>query len=136
MTFNNFAKSAAASTTALAVSLFGAGVAFASPETDTHSGSDTESVSNNNSGGNTARNNNNNLNWGDDWSLGGFPPINLSSMPAPEADLSVPLSVGLPGLGLPSIWPSVNVNLGGILSGIGAAAATSTVTGLSSVANA
>ena len=33
--------------------------------------------------GKTARNNDNGLEWGDDWSLGGFPPINLSSLQPP-----------------------------------------------------
>ena len=148
MSFNRIAKSTVVSTTVVAVSLFGAQVASASPETDSTTA---QPVSDNSGGGHTARNNNNGLDWGDDWSLGGFPPINLSSMPAPEADLSVPLSVGLPGLGLPSFSPQLNLGLGNILGQLLGAAATATtvaattttakaatsttVTGLSTVAN-
>ncbi|KAB7755854.1 MULTISPECIES: hypothetical protein [Mycobacteriaceae] len=102
MTLTLITRGAIISATALAVSVAGAGVAQASPDTvnqDNHAGQSRS--------GKTARNNTNGLDWGDDWSLGGFPPINLSSLPAPNVNLSVPLSLGLPGLSLPSL----NLNL-------------------------
>lgn len=92
-------RGAAITVALVAVSVLGAGVAGAAPDTavpDHQAGRDAGS-------GKTARNNSNGLDWGDDWSLGGFPPINLSSLPAPNVDLSVPLSLGLPGLSLPSL---------------------------------
>ncbi|MDR3505431.1 MAG: hypothetical protein P4L52_04210 [Acidocella sp.] len=99
MIFQLVARGAAISAALVAVSVFGADVAYASPGSgniDNHAGGEAGS-------GKTARNNSNGLDWGDDWSLGGFPPINLSSLPAPNVDLSVPLSLGLPGLSLPSL---------------------------------
>lgn len=95
-------RSVVVSTAALAVSMNGFGIAQASPDAVNQDNQAGRSHS-----GKTARNNTNGLDWGDDWSLGGFPPINLSSLPAPNVNLSVPLSLGLPGLSLPSL----NLNL-------------------------
>jgi len=91
-------RSTVISAAALAVSLTGVGIAQASPDTLNQDNQAGHSRS-----GKTARNNTNGLDWGDDWSLGGFPPINLSSLPAPNVNLSVPLSLGMPGLSLPSL---------------------------------
>ncbi len=98
MTIKMITRGAVISAAALAFSVAGVGVAQASPDAvnqDNHTGRAHS--------GKTARNNTNSLDWGDDWSLGGFPPINLSSLPAPNVNLSVPLSLGLPGLSLPSL---------------------------------
>ncbi|MUM33901.1 hypothetical protein FZI93_20335, partial [Mycobacterium sp. CBMA361] len=173
MTFKLFARGATVSATAVAVALFGAGVAFASPDTVSpdnqandssqqqnsknnesatsnpgNSGSiNSKNVSNSGSSsssssgltGKTARNNDNGLDWGDDWSLGGFPPINLSSMQPPEATVAIPLSLGLPGLSLPSLV--VDAGLGGLVTSLAglalgnlAAPASATIAGTQTLA--
>ena len=164
MTFKLSAKGATVSATALAVAFFGAGIAFASPgpvnpdnpgdnssqpqeasksneSANTNPGdlgtANSKTVSKPSSGktGKTARNNDNGLEWGDDWSLGGFPPINLSSLQPPEATVAIPLSLGLPGLGLPSlvIAPNLVPDLGGLIGGLGTLAAGAAIAPLAAM---